>query len=79
MGHPNRYQNPSNFIIEADFQQRCGKQERDEILLQLWGDDDYFAGRSLDVFMSRLRKYLRHDPNVQIENHHSVGFQLRVK
>ncbi|MEQ8414650.1 MAG: response regulator transcription factor [Imperialibacter sp.] len=53
--------------------------KRDEILLQLWGDDDYFAGRSLDVFVSRLRKYLRHDPNVQIENHHSVGFQLRVK
>jgi DNA-binding response OmpR family regulator len=53
--------------------------KRDDILLQLWGDDDYFAGRSLDVFVSRLRKYLRHDPNVQIENHHSVGFQLRVK
>ncbi len=53
--------------------------KRDEILLQLWGDDDYFAGRSLDVFVSRLRKHLRNDPQVQIENHHSVGFQLRIK
>ncbi len=53
--------------------------KRDDILRQLWGDDDYFAGRSLDVFVSRLRKYLKADPNVQIENHHSVGFQLKVR
>jgi two-component system, OmpR family, response regulator VicR len=53
--------------------------KRDEILKALWGDDDYFAGRSLDVFVSRLRKYLKNDPQVQIENHHSVGFQLRIK
>lgn len=52
--------------------------KREEILKKLWGDDDYFAGRSLDVFVSRLRKYLKSDPDVQIENHHSVGFQLRV-
>ena len=53
--------------------------KREEILKKLWGDDDYFAGRSLDVFVSRLRKHLRHDPAVQIENHHSIGFQLRVR
>lgn len=53
--------------------------KREEILKKLWGDDDYFAGRSLDVFVSRLRKYLKEDPEVQIENHHSVGFQLRAK
>ena len=52
--------------------------KREDILKKLWGDDDYFAGRSLDVFVSRLRKYLKSDPAVQIENHHSVGFQLRV-
>ena len=53
--------------------------KREEILKALWGDDDYFTGRSLDVFVSRLRKYLRHDPRVGIENVHRVGFVMRVK
>jgi DNA-binding response OmpR family regulator len=51
---------------------------RDEILNKIWGDDSYFNGRSLDVFISRLRKYLKDDPNVRIENIHSVGFRLSV-
>ncbi len=49
---------------------------REAILLHLWKDDDYFAGRSLDVFISRLRKYLCHDAGVRIENVHGVGFRL---
>lgn len=53
--------------------------KREEILNQVWGDDDYFMGRSLDVFISKLRKYLQHDPAVQIINHHGVGFSLRVE
>jgi DNA-binding response OmpR family regulator len=52
---------------------------RDDILMSIWGDDDYFIGRSLDVFISRLRKYLKNDPNVSIENIHSVGFKMMVK
>jgi DNA-binding response OmpR family regulator len=52
--------------------------KREEILNTVWGDDDYFMGRSLDVFISKLRKYLQHDPAVQIVNHHGVGFSLRV-
>ena len=39
-------------------------------------DDDYFVGRSLDVFISRLRKYMKEDENVRIENLHGVGFKL---
>lgn len=50
--------------------------KRNEILIALWGDDDYFKGRSLDVFISKLRKYLSEDKNVDIENHHGVGFKL---
>jgi DNA-binding response OmpR family regulator len=42
----------------------------------VWGDDTYFLGRSLDVFISRLRKYLKADPSVQIVNVHGVGFKL---
>ncbi len=51
--------------------------KRSHILTQLWGKDDYFLGRSLDVFVSRLRKYLRSDENIKIENIHSVGFKFR--
>jgi DNA-binding response OmpR family regulator len=50
--------------------------ERTLILNTLWGDDDYFTGRSLDVFISRLRRYLKGDKNVEIVNIHSVGFKL---
>ena len=52
---------------------------RDELLKQIWGSDDYFLGRSLDVFISRLRKYLKDDPNLAIDNVHGVGFKLVVK
>ena len=49
---------------------------RSDILEDIWGKDDYFYGRSLDVFISRLRKYLNEDPEITIENVHSVGFKL---
>ncbi|TAF97942.1 MAG: DNA-binding response regulator [Runella slithyformis] len=50
---------------------------REELLKAIWGDDDYFMGRSLDVFISRLRKYLSQDPTLKIEGIHGVGFRLR--
>jgi DNA-binding response OmpR family regulator len=49
---------------------------REDALEAVWGENDYFAGRSMDVFISRLRKYLSDDPNVSIENVHGVGFRL---
>lgn len=52
--------------------------ERGEILEKIWGENDYFLGRSLDVFISRLRKYLKRDAGVEIENVHGVGFILKV-
>jgi len=51
---------------------------RDLALNLLWGDADYFAGRSMDVFIARLRKYLKDDPNVAIINVHGTGFRLEV-
>jgi DNA-binding response OmpR family regulator len=51
---------------------------RDELLRTIWGDDDYFMGRSLDVFISRLRKRLAGAEAVKIENLHGVGFRLVV-
>lgn len=50
--------------------------KREDILVKIWGENDYFKGRSLDVFISRLRKYLQEDPDVEIRNHHGVGFTL---
>ncbi len=52
---------------------------RSVILKSVWGDDDYFMGRSLDVFISRLRKYINNDSNVKIETLHGVGFKFVVK
>ncbi len=52
--------------------------KRSDILETLWGEDDYFMGRSLDVFISRLRKYLKQDESLKIENIHGVGFRLKI-
>ena len=52
--------------------------KRSDILTRLWGEDDYFLGRSLDVFISKLRKYLKDDPAITIVNHHGVGFSLEI-
>jgi len=49
---------------------------REQILTAIWGENDYFAGRSLDVFISKLRKYFNDDPGVKIENIPKVGFIL---
>ena len=50
--------------------------KREDILVQIWGENDYFKGRSLDVFISRLRKYIKSDSSLEIRNHHGVGFTL---
>lgn len=50
--------------------------KREEILTAIWGRDDYFLGRSLDVFITRLRKMLNEDSAIKIENVHGVGFRL---
>lgn len=51
---------------------------RDVILTQLWSSADYFNGRSMDVFVTRLRKYLSYDDNVQITSLRGVGFETNL-
>ncbi|MFN0292927.1 response regulator transcription factor [Pedobacter helvus] len=51
---------------------------REEALIHIWHDDNYFNGRSMDVFLSKLRKYLREDPKVEIINVHGKGYKLVV-
>ncbi|WP_144283483.1 response regulator transcription factor [Chryseobacterium echinoideorum] len=53
--------------------------KRQEILKAIWGDDDYFMGRSLDVFISRLRKIFSGDDRISIENIHGIGFRFSEK
>ena len=53
--------------------------KREQILTSLWGDDDYFMGRSLDVFISRLRKILANEKGIAIENLHGIGFRFFVE
>lgn len=48
------------------------------LLLKVWGDDSFFNSRSLDVFVSKLRKYLKNDPNVSIINIRGIGYKLMV-
>jgi two-component system, OmpR family, response regulator len=53
--------------------------KRDFALKKIWGRNDYFMGRSMDVYISKLRKLLMEDPNVAIVNIHNTGFMLTVK
>ncbi|MDX2359996.1 MAG: response regulator transcription factor [Crocinitomicaceae bacterium] len=52
---------------------------REIVLNGVWGQDDYFVGRSLDVFITKLRKYLKEDERIQISNVHGIGFKLEVE
>jgi two-component system, OmpR family, response regulator VicR len=51
---------------------------REDILDAVWKNSDFFISRSLDVFISRLRKYLKADPSISIENIHGIGFKLKI-
>ena len=66
-------------VLKLLYRNRDRVLKREEILTHIWGDDDYFMGRSMDVFISKLRKYLRSDPDIQIVNYHGVGFRLEIR
>jgi DNA-binding response OmpR family regulator len=53
--------------------------KREELLKDVWGENDYFLGRSLDVFITKIRKYLKDDPSLKIENVFGVGFIFHTK
>ncbi len=53
--------------------------KREQVLEDLWGQNDYFLGRSMDVFISRLRKYLHAEPSVSLETKRGVGFLFKVE
>ena len=51
---------------------------REVALKKIWGDDGYFTARSMDVYITKLRKYLANDPSIEIKNIHGSGFLLKV-
>ena len=85
----------NQFLSKGDSEQKLTKKEadllrmlclhknevmnRESALKSIWGNDDYFNGRSMDVFISKIRKYLKDDENIQIINIHGVGFKLAVR
>ncbi|BDS15475.1 response regulator transcription factor [Aureispira anguillae] len=65
-------------ILKYLFDHRNHLIKREDMLIDLWGENDYFLGRSLDVFISKIRKYLKADSNLSIENVFGVGFIFNV-
>jgi two-component system, OmpR family, response regulator len=51
---------------------------RQKALKEIWGEDNYFTARSMDVFVTKLRKYLKDDPGIEIMNIHGKGFRMIV-
>jgi DNA-binding response OmpR family regulator len=52
--------------------------DRDKALNEIWGEDGYFTARSMDVYITKLRKYLKNDPSIEIENIHGSGFIFKI-
>jgi len=65
-------------ILKILFKYKNQVVSREVILNAIWGQNDYFVGRSLDVFITKLRKYLREDPKILISNIHGVGFKFEI-
>ncbi|WP_282013977.1 response regulator transcription factor [Marinifilum flexuosum] len=65
-------------VLYMLFEKRNQVLERKQVLDQLWGDDSFFNARSMDVFITRLRKYLRDDPSIQIVNIRGIGYKLML-
>jgi DNA-binding response OmpR family regulator len=65
-------------LLKRLYDQRNQVLERPKVLKELWGDDSFFNGRSLDVFITRLRRCLKDDPQVQIVNIRGIGYKLIV-
>lgn len=63
-------------LLAYFFKHKNQLSKRSDILIAVWGKDDYFLGRSMDVFVSRLRKFFEKDPSIKIENVHGVGYRF---
>ena len=65
-------------LIQYLFSRKNQLIKRDELLTEIWGSDDFFSGRSMDVFISRLRKYFNQDTDITIESKRGVGLTFKI-
>jgi DNA-binding response OmpR family regulator len=65
-------------LLRFLYEHRNNVVKREEVLLNVWGKDDFFLGRSMDVYMTKLRKYLKQDPHAVLETIHGIGFRFTV-
>jgi len=75
-GNKKRLTKKESEVLDFLCQSKNKITRRDDILYRIWGDNNYFAGRSLDVFITKLRKYLKDDPIVKIDGIPTVGYIL---
>lgn len=68
-----------NELLKLLCKNKNGVLERNDALKAVWGDDNYFNGRSMDVYIAKLRKHLKDDETIEIINVHGKGFKLLVK
>ena len=66
-------------LLQMFCEDENGMIERNLALKRIWGDDDYLRGRSLNVYVSKLRNYLKEDGNIEIMNVHGVGYKMVVR
>lgn len=66
-------------LLELLYNYRDGLLPREKALTEIWGTNDYFTARSMDVYVTKLRKYFKDDQNIRIENVHGSGFRLVIE
>lgn len=77
-GQEKRITEKESDILKYLYEHRNKVIRREDLLKELWGENDYFLGRSLDVFITKIRKYLKEDPQLEIENVFKVGFIFKA-
>jgi len=65
-------------VLSLLFKNKNHVVRRESALENIWGENDYFKGRSMDVYITKLRAYLKNDPNISIINVHGTGFKLEI-
>ncbi len=76
---PKKLTTKENQLLELLIKNENEILDRHATLRAIWGDDNYFNGRSMDVYIAKLRKMLKEDPSIEIMNIHGKGFKLIVK
>jgi len=76
---PKKLTTKENMLLKLLVQNQNDLLDRQAALRAVWGDDNYFNGRSMDVYIAKLRKLLKEDQNIEIMNVHGIGFKLLVK